>query len=142
MVAKISAENSFGQVLICLRMSKLNFILKETPYSAYVTIRKKFVKAIEGDSIDIENISIERENIRNVNAEKLQQKMNDLSSKYGWLEYQKEEIEVKNEVLEKEKVDSDDKIEELYARIRELLKSNEKLSSDVTEWKLEIREAK
>ena len=66
MVGKVSAENAFGQILICLRMSKLNFILKETPYSGYVTIRKKFVKEVENGEngvIDSENVDIDSETI-------------------------------------------------------------------------------
>ena len=56
MAVKVSTENAFGQVLICLRMSKLNFLAKETPYSAYITIRKKFVKHVEEEFIDTEYI--------------------------------------------------------------------------------------
>ena len=37
------ADNVFGQVVICLRMSKLDYMIKETPYSAYVTIRKSLL---------------------------------------------------------------------------------------------------
>ena len=37
-------------------MSKLNYIINETPYSAYVTIRKKFVKSVAGDMFEGENV--------------------------------------------------------------------------------------
>ena len=37
------ADNVFGQVVICLRMSKLDYMIKETTYSAYVTIRKSLL---------------------------------------------------------------------------------------------------
>ena len=46
---KVKADNVFGQVMICLRMSKLDYLVNETPYSAYVTIRKKFVKSLDRD---------------------------------------------------------------------------------------------
>ena len=67
MVGEVSAENAFGQVLICLRMSKLNFILKETPYSGYVTIRKKFVKEVDNGVIESENGNVSSETVENVN---------------------------------------------------------------------------
>ena len=51
METKVTAENKFGQVLSCLRISKLNFLVKEKPYSAYVTVRKKFHKEIQGPHI-------------------------------------------------------------------------------------------
>ena len=47
MAREISAENVFGQVLICLRMSKLDYVIKETPYAGYVTVRKKFMKNVD-----------------------------------------------------------------------------------------------
>ena len=52
MTGKTIAKNALGQVLICLRMSKLNYVAKETPYSAYVTIRKKFVKDADGNMLE------------------------------------------------------------------------------------------
>ena len=51
MTGNVSADNAFGQVLICLRMSELHYIVNETPFSAYVTIRKKFVKSVEGQKV-------------------------------------------------------------------------------------------
>ena len=44
MTGEYSAEKACGQVLICLKMSNLNYMVKETPFSAFVTIRKKFLK--------------------------------------------------------------------------------------------------
>ena len=38
-------------------MSKLDYVVKETPYSAYVTIRKKFSKSINEELI--ENVIVE-----------------------------------------------------------------------------------
>ena len=51
-----TADSVFGQMLICLRMSKLDFMVKETPYSGYVTIRKKFVKNFTEEHIEKENV--------------------------------------------------------------------------------------
>ena len=47
MVGEMSVEKACGQILFCLKMSNLNYMVKETPFSAYVTIRKKFVKNSE-----------------------------------------------------------------------------------------------
>ena len=55
MVGKITAETRFGQMLICLRESKLNYVVRETPYSAEITIRKKFLKNVNEDAIENEN---------------------------------------------------------------------------------------
>ena len=47
MARENSAEKACGTILFCLKMSKLNYMVKETPFSAYVKIRKKFVKSSE-----------------------------------------------------------------------------------------------
>ena len=146
MVGKVSAENAFGQILICLRMSKLNFILKETPYSGYVTIRKKFVKEVENGEngvIDSENVDIDSETIESVNiVNDMKKKFEDVSRQYGMLEFAKEELEVKFETLEKEKVATDDHIEEVYAKNRELMKINEELLNENCDLKDAIDKAK
>ena len=56
MVGKITAETRVGQMLICLRESKLNYVVRETPYSAEITIRKKFLKNVSADAIENENL--------------------------------------------------------------------------------------
>ena len=105
MVGKVSAENALGQVLICLRMSKLNYIAKETPYSAYVTISKKFVKQVEVDVVEKENIEMDSDEIRKVDKNNnLKQKIKDISRRCGMIEFEKENLEVKYEVLRKKKL--------------------------------------
>ena len=44
MTSEYSADFACGQIFYCLRNSQLNYIVNETPYSAYITIRKKFIK--------------------------------------------------------------------------------------------------
>ena len=39
-------ERACGQILFGLKMSNLNYMVKETPYSAYITVWKKFVKGV------------------------------------------------------------------------------------------------
>ena len=46
MVGDISAQHACGQILFSLKNSNLNYLVKETPYSAYITIRKKYIKEI------------------------------------------------------------------------------------------------
>ena len=53
------ADNVFGQVVICLRMSKLDYMIKATPYSAYVTIRKKFVKSAHEEVVEEQTVKKE-----------------------------------------------------------------------------------
>ena len=44
MSSEKSPDFASGQVLFCLKMLRLNFIVNETPFSLYITIRKKFIR--------------------------------------------------------------------------------------------------
>ena len=46
MVGESSAQYACGKILFSLKNSNLNYVVKETPYSAYITIRKKFIKDV------------------------------------------------------------------------------------------------
>ena len=51
-----SPEFACGQIMYSLKMSKLNYLVKETPYSVYLTIRKKFVReGTDSPSVTKEN---------------------------------------------------------------------------------------
>ena len=131
MASKTTPDNSFGQLLICLRMSKLNFVVKETPFSAYLTIRKKFVKSSNEDvfenanvikgSINDESKQIERENFH------LKQKVKEIETECAILHFEKEEFEMKIDAVEKKNAALEDQIEVEMARNRELVNSNGKL---------------
>ena len=138
-MASVKADNVFGQVLICLRMSKLDYMVKETPYSAYVTIRKKFIKSIDENMIEMGNVDLERndaiDNLKRVEKENsfLKQRLKEQESECGILKIEQDEIEIKNKVLEKEKNSLEDDIEQVYAQIRDLKKTNNKLSEEKNE---------
>ena len=103
-------------------MSKLNCVTRETPYSAYVTIRKKFVKHAEDEVIvkhtedevnENVNIEVESANMGRQTVNNLNERIKDLLTKNAMLEFGKEELEIKNESLEKAKIAMDDSIEEV-----------------------------
>ena len=115
MEAKVTAESTFGQVLICLRMSNLNFVVKEIPYSDYVTIRKRFIKSYDGKSIEKEKVNPTEP----VVVSDLKQKINDLEKQCSMLRYDVEEYDIKCKSLEKENINLEDQIEELFAKRKE-----------------------
>ena len=68
MTSEISAEFSCGQILFTLKQSKLNYVVRETPFSAHITISKKFIiknsdateiyvdeQKVEGEASRVEN---------------------------------------------------------------------------------------
>ena len=126
MTGKVSVDNAFGQVLICLRMSELNYVVKETPFSAYVTIRKKFVKSVEGGKVEKVEVI---DNLKKVDSD--DHRFKALESECRLLVFQKEALEKEKEVL-------NDQFQEAFTRNRVLIKSNEELSQENTEVKNEL----
>ena len=73
MTDKSRASVMCNQVLRVVKESNLNYLVEETPYSAFVTIRKKFVKDIENadtlkdtsalDNLALSDIALRQENI-------------------------------------------------------------------------------
>ena len=122
----MTAENTFGQVLICLRMSKLNFVVKETPYSAYVTIRKRFVKSYDGKPIEKDNVEM----VEPFVVSDLKKKVNDLEKQCGLLRYNIDEYEIKCTALESEKINLEDQIEDLFAKRKEDAKETENIKDE------------
>ena len=89
MSRETSVEMACEQILFCLKKSNLNYVIKETPFSANVTIRKKFINSANINALRNEsktNIEI-MENVKkleNINQE-LQMKNKGLLSELGHL---------------------------------------------------------
>ena len=141
MVGSVKVENVFGQVLICLRMSNLDFVIKETPYSAYITIRKKFVKAIKEDMHEENSVvdkgthdelKIVKDELKNVLRDNqfLKSRINDLEKDCATLRVDNEELEIRVDISEKDKLALEDDIEVAFSESRELRK---KVSAIVNE---------
>ena len=70
------ASITCSKVLNTIKTSQLDFYLQETPYSAFITIRKKYVKSFKSDIVNvetengIEELKRENENLRNYVKEK------------------------------------------------------------------------
>ena len=104
MSRETSVEMACEQILFCLKKSNLNYVIKETPFSANVTIRKKFINSANINALRNEsktNIEI-MENVKkleNINQE-LQMKNKGLLSELGHLRI---EFEIKYKNLENER---------------------------------------
>ena len=72
----------------------------------------------------------------------LKQKISDLQKECGMLKFDNEEIEVKFDALENEKIYLEDQIEESFAKIRKLSEINENMSKDNTEIKDDLIQTK
>ena len=109
MAGKNSTDFACGQVLYCLKNSNLNYIVKETPYSAYVTIRKRFIKecvVIQGSIDDTVKVNDDKSQLND-----LKEKNKDLETRLAMAKVEFEELEMKIESLTKENQKQDDQVE-------------------------------
>ena len=151
---KMSADYACGQILFNLKNSNLHYLIKETHLSAYITIRKKFIKNVEDEEITYSvpekeiNVKKLEDKIKMENG-LLKQEINDLKTKSAIDDIEKEEIEMRNKELEKFVLSLENQIEDKYGEIRkfkEILNSlevkNERIEKDLEAKNLEIADCK
>ena len=133
MATEVSAEFACGKILFGIRQSKLNYVLNETPYSAYITIRKKFTNGVivnnEEMAKDASGAKVLESNLTKENRE-LKEKLKDVETICALIQIENEEFELKNDSLKKDIVSLDDKIEEAYLESRNLKMDIGKLTSN------------
>ena len=125
----MSVEKACGQILFCLKTSNFNYMVKETPFSAYVTIRKKFVRNLQAVETVIENVTKpdNYENNRRLNKEiaLLQKKVKDVLTENAHLRFDLEEYEIKFNALEKENTTLEIKLDEADTKTQKVEKDLE-----------------
>ena len=72
--SSLSPEDCYGKVLTELRASNLHYCVQESPYSLYITIRKKFAKdpskvfpKVETPNVSISTLMQQIENLESMN---------------------------------------------------------------------------
>ena len=92
------------QMLSILKTSKLNYLVKETPYSAFVTIRKRFVRDtrdLPGVTLVAEDNNTGENDFRRENLV-LKQRCKSLEVEVGYLNIDIEKAKLENDTLRKE----------------------------------------
>ena len=147
MVGENSPEFASGKILYGLKMSKLNYVVKETPYSAYITIRKTFIK----DDTAVGNTN--SDDFHTLNSDKdielnnLKGRTKDLETLLELAKVNFEEIELGKELMVKKLSAQDDEIEsflqtekKLKEQIKVLAKDNEDMRSNIDQDEKDIEE--
>ena len=129
-------HNACGQILFSLKMTKLNYVVKETPFSAYITIRKKF---IQSSFVPQPDVAIEKVTAAENELISLKEKNRYLETKLALITFELEETQVKNEALEKENGRLEDNIEEVLEEKRNVVKDMDKLSKTSLESNTDIK---
>jgi len=113
MANKWTAEKACKKVLTTIRRSNLHFVMRETPFSAEVTIRKKFVKSFQtiftNNDIGIKNSSNKEVQLLNnkiatleVELNKMRKQFENINTKYEQQKMIKEDKETELEYILKE----------------------------------------
>ena len=126
MVRENSTDFACGQILYSLKMSKLNYVVKETPYSAYVTIRKRFIKECENITGNNDDAVKATDDLSQLSS--LKEKNKDLEKRIAMAKVDFEEMEIKIESLEKKNSKYDELVENL-------LQSEKKLNEEIVNLK-------
>ena len=125
----MSVEKACGQILFSLKTSNLNYMVNETPFSAYVTIRKKFVKNYQTVETVIDNApkTNNEESLRRLKKENdlLQKKVKGILTENAQLKFDLEEFEIKFNAMEKENTVLEIKLDEAEVKIKEVEKDLE-----------------
>ena len=102
----MSAQDVCEKLVNQVKSSNLNFVVRETPYSVFITLRKSFIKTTENDSDDLELVQDGNENNLQNNYDELKRKYEDLENKYDELsdDFKNMKIKMHKENYEKNKL--------------------------------------
>ena len=132
MTNKLSANSVCNQLLKIVKDSNLNYLVNETPYSAYVTIRKTFVRnssevTLAGKDLNQENLAKENDAPQD-KFEALIVENNTLRRKLSQLESDNKNINIRLEIAKGQLSNKNDAFEKVVKDKEEL---SEKSLSDI-----------
>ena len=132
-MADLKALETSDQVILCLKKSGLNFLVQETPFAAFITIRKKFYKDFKKPPEANENIVQDEKTIRELQKENeiLKEKMFELETSGS------EKVKAEKEML-KHFEDARVSKAKLFDEISTLKYLNKKNSDIIAENKIEM----
>ena len=118
MLGQKSSYFACGQILYCLKMSNLNYLVKETPYSAYIMTRKKFVRGNVENLNNLLNDPCSKDLKVEVNA--LRESNKDLETRLALAKVDFEERELEKDTLLVKLQKQDEEIEYFVRKERML----------------------
>ena len=130
-----SAEYACGQLLFSLKNSKLNYLVRDTPYSAYITIRKTFLNSSDKEASKA--VTSERcvttVNVKDVEKEnsKFKERNLDLEREHALLKIEFEQLEMNLNNMKDIKDELDEKNEDLFQENEKLLQCNDAFANDL-----------
>ena len=117
-------------------MSKLNYLVKETPYSTYVTIRKKFVRIANDihSTVSDDNTTTDKEG----EFLALKERNKDLEQRLALAKVEFEELDIEKVALMKRISEIEDHIEDQFRKERLLNEQIKNVAAEREELKLAV----
>ena len=137
----MSANSVCNQVLQIIKESKLNFLINETPYSAFVTIRKKFLKCSAEVTLETELIHEKpaRENGELDNKfEALLVENNNLKERVSKLESDNKNMNIRLEIAKGQLSNKNDAFEEAVKDKKAISEKNEAFVCELRQAKMKL----
>ena len=126
MSSEKSPDFASGQVLFGLKMSRLNYIVNETPFSLYITIRKKFIRDAHETPKLLIDATENKDKVLEIHSLKILNK--ELERKLALARVDYEESEVKIEKLNQDNSKCEAQVETLLKKDR-LMNENVKATT-------------
>ena len=110
---QIKAQECSDQILQFVKNSNLHFALQETPFSVYITLRKKFVREVA--AANLQKANFQSENMRE--TEKLKDSLIQIQRKEAAILYENDQLRMKIEHQESLYVEAQNTIEEISEKL-------------------------
>ena len=143
-MADVKAQETCSSVLSSLRRSGLKFVIHETPFSAYITIRKKFLNGFVRFTVKDNDDFMEQKKVTKLDDENayIKNELKEALQVIDSLRNEKDAIQIRLENSEKEMVKhfADAKLREskLSEEISNLKQMNKKCHDNISELKLNL----
>ena len=138
----LSLDNSCELIVKSVRNSCLNFSIRETPYSLYLTIRKSFSNVPKEHILSQPPVEI----LKNVSETLLKEKIQELKVKLNEAEDMNHRLRLEHEEVVNDSEECQKKLKNLEAKILSCKKDNSKLESDLEQvgknWKVLHKQVK
>ena len=143
MTNNVSANSVCNQLLKIVKDSNLNYLVNETPYSAYVTIRKTFVRnssevTLAGKDLNQENLAKENDAPQD-KFEALIVENNTLRRKLSQLESDNKNINIRLEIAKGQLSNKNDAFEKVVKDKEEISEKNEASTFELKQAKSRLK---
>ena len=136
MAVKKSPNFACGQILFSLKISKLHYVVKETPFSAYITIRKRFIR---NDNENQDTLADQHPSNKEVELSTLKERNADLEKRLALAKVEFEEMEIEKQKLLNVISKNEDEFENLLKKEKSMMNQINSVMRKIMIWEVLLR---